>query len=432
MKNVYESKKILKENEKDYKKLNEFIANKLLQYGDKKREWKIGYEIFGSFLVGFCKWLNENISRNEIEKIYFLARDGFIIKKAYEILYSDVKTNYLYVSRKSLALPSMKKDESINEIINALILPPMFTIKEFLKTLDIEFNDNKDILRECQIDEKDIFYRNNYKEDKKIKLLVEKLVIQIKEKINEQYNIFIKYLEEQKFNGKVAIVDIGWHNSIQKYFREIINCYDKETEIHGFYVGIYKDAKKFEGKDEAKGFLYEYDVNSDDKYKTFAFVSLFESMFLAHEGTTIRYALDDEKVYPITAEYEYKNCDEMLSVIAEFQDGAIQFINDYKMSEELNDIKLSYDVCSANLVKFGLNPKKEDIRIFGSLSFENFTTNNIVNCNHTIWYYLTHLKELKKDFYKSGWRIVFLKKLFVIPLPYYWIFKKICQIFDGR
>lgn len=81
MKNIYESKKVSSIDRKKYNEINTFIYNKLKLNSQRKRKWKIGYETFEIFLLGFCQWLHKDITDNKIEKIYFLYRDGFIIKK---------------------------------------------------------------------------------------------------------------------------------------------------------------------------------------------------------------------------------------------------------------------------------------------------------------------------------------------------------------
>ena len=84
---------------------------------------------------------------------------------------------------------------------------------------------------------------------------------------------------------------------------------------------------------------------------------------------------------------------------------------------------------SENILKLGLSPNKEELEILSKLEFENFSNKNIINYNHSSFYYLTHLKKLKNDFYKSGWRIMFLKKLIPFPFPHYLFFKILCELF---
>lgn len=65
---------------------------------------KIGYEVLGAALYYYTKWLHKQIIRNNIKKLYFLSRDGYLLMKAYELLYQheDVERYYLSISSKSV------------------------------------------------------------------------------------------------------------------------------------------------------------------------------------------------------------------------------------------------------------------------------------------------------------------------------------------
>ncbi len=63
---------------------------------------RIGYEIIGPIILGFCQWIHEKYMENKFERLFFLARD---MRFAYEIycnLYPNDEARYLCVSRKSL------------------------------------------------------------------------------------------------------------------------------------------------------------------------------------------------------------------------------------------------------------------------------------------------------------------------------------------
>ena len=116
-----------------------------------------------------------------------------------------------------------------------------------------------------------------------------------------------------------------------------------------------------------------------------------------------------------------------LEIVDDIQRGALKFIEDYKNSNI--NINLNADICSYNILKFGSSPSNKDINLFGQLTFENFKTHNIVNFNKNSIYYFTHPKKMIEDFYTSGWRVAFLKKLFKIPFPYFYMVQLLCVIF---
>ena len=90
----------------DYNKmLDEFINNRIDQTNDDY--YNFGYNVFGILLYGFNRFLHEDLEKKKINNVFFFARDGYIIKKAYDIMYSNdsIKSHYMYASRRSLRVP---------------------------------------------------------------------------------------------------------------------------------------------------------------------------------------------------------------------------------------------------------------------------------------------------------------------------------------
>ena len=411
-------------NMKNIKIINTFISKNI--DSNQSYSWKIGYKNFGILLYGFCEWLHKKNKQNKYDNIFFLSRDGFILKKVYSILFPTEKSSYFYVSRRSLALPIASKRKDVNEILNYLTLPPIFTIDILLSVFQIDVNEVQSELENCKISLDEVFKRKSFKEDQRIKELVKLIYKRISYISKQQEDLFNEYLEQEKFRGNIAIVDIGWHNSIQKSLIELAHT----ESIHGYYMGVYDNAKIFEKPNNAFGYIYSYGNNMEQQNKTFSFVSLFETMFLAHEGTTIGYTKEKNKIFAKLAKYEYDEEDKNLALIDDLQKGAIQFVRDFKNSGI--SIELDEYICSYNIIKFGSSPSKKDIKHFENITFENYKKNNIINFNKSTIYYIFHPKTMINDFYLSGWRVAFLKKLLPFPLPHYFIFKLICTIFKGE
>ena len=408
-------------NKKKINEINDFVKNNS-NLSTKSVAYQIGYKYFGILLAGYSQWLEKNFKDNNINSILFLARDGFIMKQAYEILYPERETKYLYVSRKSLTLPTIYNCTTAKEIIDTLVLPPLFTIEIFLNCLglsDKEFDYNKYDMIPGQE-----FKRSGFKNNDKLLKIIENNKKEIKLNSKRQYDNFMAYFSEFNTEKKIAVIDIGWHNSIQKNLVKIL----KDKVLYGYYVGVYDDANVFEKPNKSTGFLFNYGDNLSRQIKLFSFVSLFESLFLSHEGTTILYENKQKKCEPILAEYEYANDNDSLKTISEIQVGALDFVKDYKNNFKNNFI-LNSEISSYNIIKFGCNPNKIELRELETLNFENYNLSNIINFNKSNFYYFTHPKKMISDFYRSGWRIMFLRKLFIIPLNYNFIFKIICKIF---
>lgn len=64
-------------------------------------EYEYGFIYGGLFVLGYCSFIYDFCKKNSVDKILFLSRDGDILKQAYDFLYPDENTEYVYWSRKA-------------------------------------------------------------------------------------------------------------------------------------------------------------------------------------------------------------------------------------------------------------------------------------------------------------------------------------------
>lgn len=207
----------------------------------------IGFSFLGPIITSFTFWLLNKINENKIDTILFLSRDGYLLKKAFDLLIKklnlNIQTHYLYSSRKFLNLININYDfNNINEIIDTRISKckiKYFLSKRFeidadteLSTLDLQgtgFTNFDDIME--------------LPKDKGRILLLCKNIrsIIIKKSIH-----FLKNYKDYLFqeihdikNSKFAIVDIGYFGSMQNCLQNIFNEYN--TKLLGFYFATRKE-----------------------------------------------------------------------------------------------------------------------------------------------------------------------------------------------
>lgn len=67
------------------------IVNAHLYSGWKlySKDYEYGYIYGGLFVVGYCRFIHDFASKNHIEKLLFLSRDGYLLHKVYKLLYPD-------------------------------------------------------------------------------------------------------------------------------------------------------------------------------------------------------------------------------------------------------------------------------------------------------------------------------------------------------
>ena len=71
--------------------------------------FRLGFSVLGPFLLEFCQWLHGMKSLKELDRLVFLAREGFFLKQCYERIYPDDRESIRYVRLNKKVLTSAEK-----------------------------------------------------------------------------------------------------------------------------------------------------------------------------------------------------------------------------------------------------------------------------------------------------------------------------------
>ncbi len=79
-------------------------------YGKENTAYRLGCSIGGAILYPYVNWLLKDCVEKGIKRLYFIARDGFIIKELADVMIQkqglEIETRYLYGSRMAWRIPS--------------------------------------------------------------------------------------------------------------------------------------------------------------------------------------------------------------------------------------------------------------------------------------------------------------------------------------
>lgn len=78
-----------------------FVENRLPQ--QRSDGESLGFSVLGPLAAAFCQWLHARRAARPEARLYFLARDMYLMRDVYHTLYPQEETGYLQVSRRSLA-----------------------------------------------------------------------------------------------------------------------------------------------------------------------------------------------------------------------------------------------------------------------------------------------------------------------------------------
>lgn len=375
--------------------------------------YRFGVEKFGPFLYGYTLWLHNKIKEAHFSKVFFFARDGYMMEKAFKILDDNLDTQYVYFSRKSIRQALLYKCESYKESLKYLTWERFITIGKLLEYYGFSLEERKKIAAQENLDlEENLSYADlNSNEE------MEKLYGKIREMISvnskHQDEMLRGYLNEINMKDRCAIVDIGWHGSMQFYLDEYFKHIGSNVELYGYYVGI---EPMPDLKSKNFGWLYS-DTDNGLRKEVLCFFGVYEKLFQSTEGSTYGYEMINESVIPILADYEYSDDKEMIERIGDWQRGALDFVR----IATGKAIKI-YDnkAWAYPLIEVGKNPSRADVKL---LSFLYNTDGSKVYFVSQKPLYKYKPKELVYALSNSVWKTGFMKSVFKLPLPYYYIYR---------
>lgn len=203
---------------------------------------RIGISFAGPILTAYIKWILCNSKRKNIKRLYFIARDGYILKEIADILIKkhslDIETKYIYGSRMAWHAASITEEEMNNcdELADALISNGI-PLRDVLKISSEDFKDNIDAK---YIDDL-VYYQ-----DKDILLDIlqnnKSFVSKIIENNREQRKLLIKYLHQEIdfSDNNYAFVDLAGSGKTNNRLARVISTFtDKKPKM--FYFEIYKN-----------------------------------------------------------------------------------------------------------------------------------------------------------------------------------------------
>lgn len=410
--------------------LNAFLNNHTPEYKEKYTKYnKFGYERFGPLLYGFINWLFKDMKDSGVEQVFFMARDGYIMSQVYHCLelHNEIPDFYFEVSRRSLRIPSYNRNMSYEDILHELTVPNKTNLEQIFDSLGLNIENYLDLIKDSGIDTKEHLKRDALKDNIAFKKIFNAAYDDVMVNAELEAIMLDKYLTKFDFEKKTAIVDIGWGGSMQKYLLQTLKRLGISSNIMGYYVGLTEKSKENLGCNSytAKGYVFDClnDKSSFDMERPF--VGLFETMFLEQNGSVMRYQDLEGTIVAERYPYEYMSngvyAKEAVCV-KEIQDGALKFVEDYKLSGITNYVGYESKIMFSNLYQTGIKPSMHDVDMFGEFEFFNNGSKVYLAKPDCFIHYMFKPKKLIRDLFDSQWKVGFLKGLLKIKLPYLKLF----------
>lgn len=377
--------------------------------------WKIGYHLLGPLLFGFNKWLKEDMTRRHLDSALFLSRDGRILMKAFEIMYPDMSSDYLYASRRSLVLPTDGLASTLAEQLLHMSLPKKIAPVELFTRLGLNADDAYTLMISNGVEPFEACNVSDLSKMEDMSNAYKDVVPSIRRKNERDAQALGGYLLSMIEDGKsYAIVDIGWHGSMQLALKKQLVNMGVKAEITGYYVGLYPKNGSSE-RNHMMGYLFDGKSGAGEASDEVLYNALFELLFMTDHGSVLRFEKREDEYLPVFSEYEYSDYDE--NPILEIQSGALDFV-EKAVCDDYSSFKiLRKEDILQSIKRLGLNPTKEEAELLGNLPFYDTGMQRLAD-PRVIVEYFENPRSLFCDFRKSLWKPAFLRRLFGTKLPF--------------
>lgn len=268
-----------------------------LRMQDAKDEWyALGFSLGGLVVGTFIQWLSERVKQHRIDRLYFCARDGYLIKKAWEAAgFSGVETKYLYISRAALNMAAGVYNSSPQRLSSDLLSflsssTGKTTIETALARATLQHQQPLVEALKKEFGALSVILNGNTVG--RFEALLQAHAVSVYAVLADRYETCLAYLKQEGMflPGRQAIVDMGWNGSIQLSLSRLLKSKNKANELFGFYYGLWPAAT---GNRYVAG-LMEPCFTSDflhwqDQQEVQQSVALLEQLHSAPEGSVSAY-----------------------------------------------------------------------------------------------------------------------------------------------
>lgn len=258
---------------------------------------QLGASLAGPILFPYIYWLLDQAQKRGVERLYFIARDGYILKLIADLIIKEnnlpIKTKYIYGSRKAWRISALNLDD--DELYRQFIQFTMYEPKKIPQAFGLTKEEFLSILPKKL---------RNYSTSKPDKRLAEYLynnkdVLKFAiEKNKAQKECVINYLKNtiDCTDDKFAFVDLDGSGLTQNCLARLMNnFYDKK--IKSFYYAVTPACCRSLNLEK----YYYYTLKRGNMG------NMLELLTRAPHGQTLKYADKNEDYKPILEQIDVEN-----------------------------------------------------------------------------------------------------------------------------
>lgn len=293
--------------------------------------YHLGFSILGPLLYDFCTWIHNLRNERNIDKVLFLAREGYLISKCYKILYPEEnnKIGYISLNKNLLRLPLLHSDQALSFFKDSLIKRDCYTWNQVFDILLIA-NDVKQrltITKELGINYETPMSRvdlYNGLYDDKLTLLFNTYA----DTLNQQSELLLRYIKQNDaLKDRIGLVNNSINGNGQFMLERYLKQHDIKTEIYGLQFVDSEKCKQNLG-DRYSTYFDSLQITQFDKCEFTRNCLLFEHLLFEPIGTSLFFYLEGDHCF---IKYKEQNQEWLnYAFVNEVQRFTLLFIDVYK------------------------------------------------------------------------------------------------------
>jgi FMN phosphatase YigB (HAD superfamily) len=267
------------------------------EYSSKQQViWNTSATFVAPQIIAFCRWILEQAAKDRVDEVWCLARDGQIVWKVLNqqrelFPKHDLKIRYIPASRQAFRFAALREinTDALKWILDDRHLLSFSVIQsrlgcseevsDLLKSMiGPDYEPTNEPLDELSLDAIEKGLRNPANAPI------------ILGKSTEQRALLLEYLQRSGARSRFAVLDIGWHGSLQRSLASILkDSQFEQSHYPGYYFGLYSEGGK---SDQCimRGFNFGSAKNNDLEKRA---VNVFELLFAADHPQVLRYARNE-------------------------------------------------------------------------------------------------------------------------------------------
>ncbi len=328
----------------------------------------------GASLLAFALWIVHRAQELGVSDLYFAARDGWIVRQAAQRIIDaadlDIRCRYFSISRESLypALISAAPTVALDRYLHTW---ESMTVAESLKRLNLTSASSARMQRIARISPDDLIYEQEVQDAVRRSLLGN--WSQVEKANRERSDLILAYLEQEEVlsDQPMAMIDLGWHGSLQQVIGILRQKRRSGDALTGLYFGHFETPAHTEFFElDCRGFLCTDGVPSERTERLLLSPSLIELLHSAPHGSTKAYErVSSGAVQPV---YREDNSASLYrSLIEPLHREVLALIDASLADSSKNQLSAAPnpEIVSRILASIISSPTEEERRIFGSGEF---------------------------------------------------------------